>query len=133
MSDISESDLAALPVVAHVESDSRVVINQGREHGLKVGQRFQLFGIGREIFDPRTKESLGRLESVRGTGKIFHLQDKMAVLHSDMSIPGTRITKKPDPRSILSHFQPQFIEEEQTPPTQIGFANAEVGDYAKPL
>lgn len=70
--------------VAKVLSPTRLVINRGEEHGVKHSQRFLIYELSdEEIIDPITKESLGYLESYKGTGKIVHLQDKMSILESD--------------------------------------------------
>jgi hypothetical protein len=133
MSDWTEAQLSELPMVAYVADDSRVVLNRGRLDGVKVGQRFLIFGIGREIEDPRTKQKLGRLESVRGTGRVVHLQDRLATIDSDMSVPGKRVVKKPTPFGLASAWPSQYVEEEQEPPIPIGFSDPAVGDYAKPV
>lgn len=39
-----------------------------------------------DIKDPKTGESLGFLELVRGTGKIIFVQDKISILESDKTI-----------------------------------------------
>jgi hypothetical protein len=142
MSDLSDvPEVLDLPVVAHVEADNRVVINRGAEGGIRMGQRFLIYGIGKEIVDPVTKRSLGKLELVRGTGKVTHLQAKMAVVDSDMTVAGRRTIKKPDRSglsgisgySAYSYFAQSYIEEEHEPPVPIDFRDAEVGDFAKPI
>lgn len=71
-------------VVASVLSSDRVVINKGREYGVRVGNRFLIYELDDgEITDPITKESLGRLEIPKGTGRIVSVQPRMAVLESD--------------------------------------------------
>ena len=139
MSDLSHvPEVLDLPVVAHVEADHRVVINRGAEGGIRMGQRFLIYGIGKEIVDPVTKRSLGKLELVRGTGKVTHLQAKMAVVDSDMTVGGRRTIRKPDRSGggvsgFSGYFQQAYIEEEHDPPMPIGFRDAEVGDFAKPI
>src|SRR5437762_2733110 len=115
MSDWTEDQLAELPMVAYVADDTRVVLNRGRLDGVKIGQRFLVFGIGREIEDPRTKEKLGRLESVRGTGRVVHVQDHLATIDSDMTVAGRKVVKKPTPWGLAA-WPSQYIEEEQEPP-----------------
>ena len=132
MNDWTEEQLAELPMVAYVVNDSRVVLNRGRLDGVKIGQRFLVFGIGREIEDPRTKAKLGRLESVRGTGRVVHVQDHLATINSDMSVPGKKVVKKPTPLGVAV-WPSQYIEEEQEPPIPIGFSDPDIGDYAKPV
>ena len=69
--------------VASVMNLSRVVINRGAEHGVKYGQRFAVYALSEEdIVDPVTKESLGRLEIIKGIGKVVHIQDKISILEA---------------------------------------------------
>jgi hypothetical protein len=136
----SPLEMGELPVVAHVENEYRVVINRGSESGVKMGQRFLIYGIGKEILDPVTTKSLGKLEFVRGTGKVIHLQTNMAVIESDMKLAGGRTIKKPDrgspglPYSGYSgYFERGYIEETQEPPVPLGFEDPKIGDFAKPI
>jgi hypothetical protein len=131
MSGLSEIKLEGnleLPVVAHVLDDEQLVINQGREHGVKIGQRFLVYGLGKEILDPRTQRSLGVLEIVRGTGRVSHLQPKMATITTDMTIPGSRTVRK---ASIFAN--PFGPEEQLEAPVPVGFTDPIVGDFAKPI
>lgn len=65
--------------VAKVIDNYKLVINRGSENGIREGQRMLVYGISDEdIKDPRTGESLGYLELVRGTGKIISVQEKMS-------------------------------------------------------
>jgi hypothetical protein len=143
MSDLSGITLYDFPVVAHVEDSHRVVINRGSDAGIKKGQRFLIFGIGKEIFDPATKKSLGTLELVRGTGKVAHVQPQMAVIESDMTVAGGKTVTRPDPsqrRGLgtvivpwLNPLQEPYITEKQEAPTVIGFEDPAVGDFAKQI
>lgn len=60
----------------------RIVINKGAADGLKKGNRFLVYAIGEELFDPDTNESLGMIEIVKGKGEIVHLQDRLATLET---------------------------------------------------
>lgn len=55
-----------------------VVINRGRSDGIKNGDRYLVYSLGEELADPDTGENLGRLEVVKGKGKVVHLQDHVA-------------------------------------------------------
>jgi len=117
---------ADLPRVAHIISAIKVVLNRGEKDGLKKDQRFLIFCLGGEILDPKTKQSLGRLELIRGTGKVTHLQERMATIESDMREPGNTV-KRQNPL-----FYGTFTEERLSPDT-IRFDDPEVGDFAKPI
>ena len=68
--------------VAQIIDDHRIVVNKGREHGVRVGQRFLILAIGDEIFDPETNESLGQVEIVKVRGEVTHIQDNMSTLQT---------------------------------------------------
>lgn len=83
-------------VVASVLDSDRVVINKGSEDGVRVGNRFLIYALDSgEITDPITKESLGRLEIPKGTGRIVSTQPRMAVLESDKELPDSRSLTAP--------------------------------------
>ena len=114
--------------VARVIDDYTLVINRGSENGAALGDRVLIYAIGEEIEDPDTGESLGALELVRGTGKVTHLQPKMATVGSDMEVPPRRvITRGP---GITSLFQ---TATETLPAVAIAFEDPEIGDRVRPL
>jgi hypothetical protein len=70
-------------IVALVIDPYRVVINKGAQDGIKFAQRFTVYELSAEdVVDPTTMESLGRLETIKGTGTVVHIQDKMAILEA---------------------------------------------------
>ena len=111
----------------------KIVINRGSEHGVAKDQRFQIYGLSdEEIIDPENGESLGRLEIVKGTGKVVHIQPKMATLKSTEESVTTerKIVKN---RSSLSVFG-RGEEETITPTTRrLPFNEPEVGDKVRPI
>lgn len=58
------------------------------------GKEYLIVGMGEEIQDPDTGESLGRLEVVRGIVKVEHKQDKLITMKS------SRYTRSNDQREI---------------------------------
>ena len=68
--------------VIKVVNDIRIVINKGSENGVCMSDRFLIYRLGEELFDPETGESLGVLELVCGEGKPEHIQEKMTILIS---------------------------------------------------
>ncbi len=97
--------------VASIMDLSRVVINRGAEHGVKYSQRFAVYALSEEdIIDPITRASLGRLEIIKGIGKVVHIQDKMSILEA-----------MPDAsNALIIDFNPKF-------------KGAAVGDKARPV
>ena len=124
--------------VAKVLSPTQLVINKGSNAGLKEGLRFLIYQLSDDdIIDPVTKQSLGKLEIVKGTGKIVHLQDTMATIESDQY-------EKKQPRKVTTTsssnrfgliFDPHKTVEEYDPDvkTQIPFDDPQVGDFAKQI
>ena len=102
--------------VASVVDQFRVVINLGSLDGVKTSQRYVIYNIGEEIFDPDTHESLGRLELVKGRGAVIHVQDRMATLQ-------TIDSKKVENSYLLSLSKVR--EEPQA------FIDAKIGDFAR--
>lgn len=69
--------------VASVQDKYTVVVNKGSDHGIAVGSKFLVIGIGDAIVDPDTGEELEKLEIVRGKVVATHVQDKIATMKSD--------------------------------------------------
>lgn len=73
-------------VANRIESD-KIVINKGANDGVMEYMRFLVFEYGNEIKDPVTQESLGILENPKGIFKVFHIQENMTVLISELDRP----------------------------------------------
>jgi hypothetical protein len=111
-------------MVAAVISARRVVINKGASDGIKHSQRFIIYQVSaEEIIDPITKESLGRLETYKGAGKVVHIQERMSVLDCDS--PGGY-----GPRSASLATLSEIMAGHSTPPE---FDNPKIGDKARPI
>lgn len=116
------------PRVALVLDDFTLVITKGADAGLKLGQRVQVYAVGMEIRDPETRESLGMVEIVRGTGRIRHLQEKIATVTSDMrEAPTRRIHERPS--LIATYLDPKI--EEIEPGRQLPFESPAAGDFVR--
>lgn len=109
--------------IAQIIDDHRIVINKGREHGVRVGQRFLILAIGDEIFDPETEESLGQVEIVKGRGEVTHVQEKMATLQTTET---HEIRRKPS--AFLALTQGAEVTHEPK-----AFIDPEIGDIARRL
>lgn len=111
--------------VVHVKDDYQLSINRGEVDGISIGQRFFIYGMTEEeIIDPETGETLGFLELVRGTGKIIHVQKRMATIESDMHTP----KRKKKLRIAFS-----IIEEEEVGGGLEVFDEPRTGDLARPI
>jgi hypothetical protein len=125
MNDDSQVSDRPIKVVA-VLNPSKVVINRGDSDGLKRGQKFLVYQLGDEMFDPTTNESLGRLEIVRGRGQVVHLQGRMAHVASIES--RTTITRN---RNLLSIASTMGGLQEET--VDEPFDGARMGDTCRPI
>lgn len=68
--------------IVHVRDKYTVVLNAGSDHGVTIGKRFLIIGLGETITDPDTNEELERLEIVRGKAQVIHVQEKISTLRS---------------------------------------------------
>ena len=109
--------------VIRIIDDYRVVINRGRVDGVAPGDRFLIYTIGEELFDPDTNGSLGKLEIVKGRGKATHIQEHITTI---ISTETERIIKRNNPQWFaLGMEQEEFRD--------LPFNDPEVGDVARPL
>jgi hypothetical protein len=126
------SDKFPATVVFVLDNDKKVTINRGSENGVKKGDRFLIYAIGEELFDPDTNESLGELEIVKGTGRVIHVQQKMATIESDnLSAPNKTVTKKKSsPFIAVAGYEEEVISGERE---TLPFDDPVKGDKAKPI
>ncbi len=109
--------------IAAIKSPTEIVINGGSFHGIKEGQRFLIYSLdGEEIFDPITKKSLGKLEVVKGTGKVTFVHENMCTITSDMYRKQTEIER-------LGHIG--LFGQNSSDTIHQPFENPKVGDYVK--
>ncbi len=113
--------------VVMIVSPYQIVINGGEEAGLKKGQKVLVYGIGEMIRDPETGEDLEQIEIVRGTGRVIHLQGKIATIESDMKQEKPITIKR---RSGIGVMASVFGETEETEINreEIPFDGPQVGD-----
>lgn len=116
--------------VVKVIDDYRVVLNAGSDDEISLGQKFLIYSVSAEpLYDPKTNESLGYLEIVKGTGKVTHVQEKICTIESCIYHKNsTKILRKP-----VFAYLGETIEECCDAPVQEPFDNPEVNDKAKPL
>jgi hypothetical protein len=117
-------------VVQILNSQRRVVINRGSVDGVRLGQRFLVYGVGPDIIDPETQKSLGRLEVLRGTGEVIHVQEKMATIESTRK---RAIEKRTRTEMTLNRLYAPTQETVTSEPEMLEFEYPEEGDFAKPI
>jgi hypothetical protein len=118
-----------LYVIDRGYDDAEVVINKGENDGISPNDRFLIYAIGEELFDPDTGENLGKLEIVKGIAKPKHIQEKTTTLVSaEYYPPRKRIIRR---NNILDFSRADEIEE--SPPEVVPFKGVKVGDLVKPM
>lgn len=131
MNDKKEDTPTTTIKVAHVISELRVVINKGSNAGIKMNQRFLLYTIGEDIVDPDTGQSLGKLELVKGTGRVTHVQPLQATIESDMERNVRTSRRFPGTFGLFS--KGMGGEEVIYGTDKIPFEYPETGDLVKPV
>ncbi len=119
-------------VVEILDGGYKLVINAGANQGIKSGNRFLVYTLSEhEIIDPDTKESLGYLEIVKGTGKVTHVQEKMCTIESDVfeTTPSTTITRRKNP--LFGAYG--ITEEQSSSKSHIPFEDPKINDFAKQI
>jgi hypothetical protein len=120
--------------VAEVLNDTTVAINAGLHHGIEVGMKFILIGIGKDIVDPETQENLGPLELVRGRVTVTHVQERICTAESNQQskVPGRKriITRPNSPFSAMLGAGREEIEEDVTYEVK-HLDGVKIGDIAK--
>lgn len=112
--------------------EEQVVINKGAADGTKINDLFLIYELGEEMFDPETEESLGKLEIVKGRGKVIHVQEKISTIESiEKTAPQKKITKRKE-RNPFTSFNNGYEEEVINGEGQtVPFDNPKRGDFAK--
>ena len=114
-------------LVAEILDRWKVVLNKGSKDGVSDGDKFVVFGLGGEIHDPKTGESLGKLEEIKGKGKAIHVQDHMCTIETYEFEIETEST----PLSLLSSLHGPFKEIKKKVYRE--FVNVQSGDYARKI
>ena len=66
--------------VAKILGKGEVVLNRGREHGVRQGMLFEIFAPeGEEVWDPDTGETLGTVEDVKAKAEVTEVKERLAI------------------------------------------------------
>jgi len=126
-----EAEKTGPACVVRVIDNTKVAINRGARNGIVEGMRFVVYRLsGEEIKDPFTKESLGPLAIVKGTGKVINVQETMSVLESDQKERTERTTAQQTPGGTILSIYP-FMREVEVAFERKPFDNPGVGDLIK--
>lgn len=110
--------------VVQVLEEDQLVINRGRDDGVKFGDKFLVYFVGPNLTDPETNEDLGPLEIVRGSGVVTHIQNRIATIMSDNFLPIQKTFK----RGLFSALPEEVVE---SPRERLPFRKPKRGDRVK--
>jgi hypothetical protein len=66
--------------VAKILNRGEIVVNRGRQNGVKAGMVFEVFAPeGEEVWDPDTGETLGTVEDVKARAEVTEVKDRFSV------------------------------------------------------
>ncbi len=66
--------------VAKILGNNEIVINRGRNEGVRAGMMFEVFAPGgEEVWDPDTGETLGTVEDVKARAEVTEVKERLAV------------------------------------------------------
>jgi hypothetical protein len=124
---------SGLARVVKVLDKLTVVLNRGSRDGVDIADKFLIFGMGDEVFDPDTGENLGTIELVRGRVRVTHVQEKVctAMTNETVKIPGRKRVVERRGMTIMGFPGREEIEEDHSFEDK-PLENATVGDYARP-
>jgi hypothetical protein len=122
--------------VLEIITSTKIVLNCGNEQDIKLGDKFEIFGLTKSLIDPETQEDLGRAEIIRGKGKVVHLQEKLCTIESYLTEGGLgsrKIIKKTSAIGSIWMGGPSTEEEITGEPSLKNFEDIQIGDYARKL
>lgn len=88
------------PAKVVAKRDKQITVNRGDGTGIAVDQVWNVYAVGEELFDPDTKESLGKEEVLVGKARIVSVQPKTATAETleDNGITNGAILRLPPPK-----------------------------------
>ncbi len=116
--------------VAKICNERKVVLNKGSNDGISNGDKFVVFNLGEEVHDPKTGESLGILEEIKGKGEVIHAQDHMCTIETyefDMVPVPITISAAQAVLSTLVYREPEKKRVYRE------FVDVQCGDYARKI
>ncbi|MFC1565084.1 hypothetical protein ACFL6G_09120 [candidate division KSB1 bacterium] len=122
--------------VVNIISPYQIVLNCGSVDDIENGTRFLIYGLGKNIIDPDTKEPLETLEIVRGKGKVTHTQSKICTVDSIMYDEQPKTIKRQVNRGGLASitgFGIPTTEESEIVKKRLPFNEVQIGDRAREL
>lgn len=95
--------------VARVVSSTELILAAGAEDGVKEGMEFIVYSLGDMVYDPETKEELGRIEIVKARVVAAHVQSKFTTASTKSKVV-KRVVNELDQFSWLARFRHEVSE-----------------------
>lgn len=65
--------------VIRILDSETILLNAGSNNDINVGDKFEIFNMGKDIKDPDTKKSLGTLDIIKETVSVDTVYEKMCI------------------------------------------------------
>ena len=91
---------AMMPILVIQVNGNSIFCNRGQNSGMVIGEHYELFSVGEEMFDPVTKASLGRDEVVLGEVAVKRIAEKFTTVE-----PVGKLSDTPKIGDILRKMQ----------------------------
>lgn len=65
--------------IVKIVDEETLIINAGLDQGISIGDKFEIYSVGEKIFDPRTGEDLGTLDTIKDTVEAITVLQKMSI------------------------------------------------------
>ena len=108
-------------LVAEIIDKRNLVLDKGKQDGISIGDEFVVFVLGKEVQAPKTGESLGVLEKIKGKGEVTHIQDRMCTIETYES------------DIVPDNAFPYNLYMERKKKVYKRFVNVQIGDYARKI
>jgi len=71
--------------VIEIVNDKKILINYGSKHGIKEGDKVQIYSIGRKVVDPLSKQSLGTWDLIKDTLTVMQAFESFSVCSKEVT------------------------------------------------
>lgn len=112
--------------IVKIIDDTSLIINAGKENNIEIGDIMEIHGESENIFDPETKENLGKIDIIKDSLKVTKVYEKMCVCETSyVSTYFSTLLSNP----LFSSTQKK-LDVEPTDITGTGDKTIRVGDHA---
>lgn len=96
--------------VVKIINEYMLVINVGTDDNFQIGDEFEIFEIGEQVFDEETNECLGTLDPIKAYIEIQNIYPKMAVCVNSKKQPHSpAMSVLVDITATMTSFTPQKL------------------------